>query len=448
MSDRYGPNYKFEGKTISSHCKAWVKFWMRYFHDRARESLDMEMAHPSSYGLCTVGVYYDLHDLTDSEELRSLAAKFLTLYWTEVASEFEPRTGQRAGWAASRNPYYAGERTYWAQGLLYTYNWHDIDYANPFVGSVTFLTSSYRPPQIVSAIAHDKNRGCYMATSRRAGLQQALKDDHTVFDKDGNSHTRRDVYYTPDYALSTVTFDPNKYYEQILHLAQTMGVTFASDLHQRITVMGTGYYARRAISGITGAGVSIIARDPKAAYGRGRFLSDGTRVFLNKAALWDNRIEDRSGWFFTRSGDAYAAIKMPGGYSITDQMFKWTNRKVEIKTSPHGYFLELKDMWAPVVIQMGRKADHKSFEAFQKSVIANKCVYENGKLTYTSEAGDTYEYWAKSTKIPRLNGTEVNLNPTKTYDSPYLSMVHGNDKAIVSYSGYDDLVLDFNEGEK
>ena len=41
---------------------------------------------------------------------------------------------------------------------------------------------------------------------------------------------------------------------------RAMGVTFASDQHQRIVVLGTGYYARRAINGITGPGVSIIAR--------------------------------------------------------------------------------------------------------------------------------------------------------------------------------------------
>jgi hypothetical protein len=43
-------------------------------------------------------------------------------------------------------------------------------------------------------------------------------------------------------------------------------------------------------------------------------------------------------------------------------------------------------MWAPVIIQMGRAADHEGFEAFHASVKDNKTEYSDGKLTYVSEA--------------------------------------------------------------
>jgi hypothetical protein len=46
-----------------------------------------------------------------------------------------------------------------------------------------------------------------------------------------------------------------------------------------------------------------------------------------------------------------------------------------------------------------------------------------------------------------VNGSTVNLNPAKTYDSPYLSMVHGTDLATVSYPGYQDLLLNFDPGD-
>ena len=36
---------------------------------------------------------------------------------------------------------------------------------------------------------------------------------------------------------------------------------------------------------------------------------------------------------------------------------------------------------------------------------ANKFEYENGKLTYVSEAKDSYEYWAKGAQLPKINGT-------------------------------------------
>ena len=50
----------------------------------------------------------------------------------------------------------------------------------------------------------------------------------------------------------------------------------------------------------------------------------------------------------------------------------------------------------------------------------------------------------------RLTGRidQLNLNPSKSYDSPYLSMMHGEDKAVISYPGHEDLVLDFSSNEK
>ena len=445
MSDRYGPEAKLEGASIESHYQAWTAFWIRYFQVRAGQGVDMEIAHPSSYGICTVGVYYDLYDLTDSLRLRELAGKFLTLYWAEVAVEFEPRTGQRA-LASTRNPDFTGNLTGWARDLLYGYGWHDNGCQGNSIGLLPFLFSSYRPPEMLRALAHNPNRGSYQTTSRRALMIESEEKEKAgviVFDKNGDGHFRRDVFYTPDYTLSTMTLDPARKYNNVGDLAQAMGVTFAADLPARIVVTGTGYYTGRALNGITGAGVSIIARDPNAQFGRGRFMSEGTRVFIRNGPLWDNRVEDASDWFFTRCGDAYAAIRVPQGFIITTRTYTWPGRKLQEVVEKNGQHLELKDMWAPVVIQMGRATDYKSFEAFQASVKARKFEYENGKLTYESEAKDHYEYWAKGTQLPKINGTPVNLNPAKTYDSPFLSMEHGSNKAVIKYPSYDDVVLKF-----
>ena len=100
-------------------------------------------------------------------------------------------------------------------------------------------------------------------------------------------------------------------------------------------------------------------------------------------------------------------------------------------------------MWAPVVIQMGRAKDYASFEAFQKSVKENALAYQDGKLTYTSEAGDTYEAWAKFPQLPKINGETINLNPEHTFNSPFLTMKHGTNKAVISYPGHEDVVLEF-----
>ena len=45
--------------------------------------------------------------------------------------------------------------------------------------------------------------------------------------------------------------------------------------------------------------------------------------------------------------------------------------------------------------------------------------------------------------MPNISGSPVNLNPPKAYDSPYLSMEHGSNKAVIKYPGYDDVTLEF-----
>ena len=74
----------------------------------------------------------------------------------------------------------------------------------------------------------------------------------------------------------------------------------------------------------------------------------------------------------------------------------------------------------------------------------NKLAYKDNKLSYKSEAGQTFEYWGKSKTVPRIDGKEIDYNPAKAYSSPYLSMVHNEEKAVISYPGYDDVVLDFS----
>ena len=224
-----------------------------------------------------------------------------------------------------------------------------------------------------------------------------------------------------------------------------MGATFASDEPIRLFVQGKAYSgANKSLNGITGPAVSIIARHPMAAFGKDRFESFGMRVYLSMDDLWKNRVEDASGWFFTRSRNAYAAIRIAGaGYTTSDEDLARIDKKLVEQKIEHGVFLDFKDMWAPVVIQMGRAADDKSFEDFCTAVKANRFEYQDGKLTYTSAAKDTYEYWSNIMTLPRINGTVVNLNPPKNFNSPFLSMEHGSSKAVIRYPGHEDFVVDF-----
>jgi hypothetical protein len=446
----YGPGAKlYDGHTVADHYDAWVKWYIEFFRQRAREGLNCEIAHPSSYGAGTIGDYYTVEDCTDDPDLKRAASNFLTLFWADVAVEFETRTGIRAGLTSTRNYKFDANQTgriYWARGLLRAYGWTDAEEAKEHLGSVHFLASDYRPPEILRAIARDPERGAYQVTSRRFGrtngrwhygVYRIQFDDGDAM----NSYMRRDTWYTPDYALSTLSFDLNREYCALVSQSRMMGVTFSHDVDDRLVIYagntpadGKVEYKMPTMSGVNGllgADCLIVARDPNAATN----TSNSTRLFVSDGALWDNRKDDQGGWSFTRAGDGYAAFRIAGdrGYTIAQSPWKF------------GWYLEFNDIWAPMVVQTGQARNFKSFEAFQEAVKARPFQYDSGRLTYTALDGTRYEYWSNSTKIPTINGKPQDLNPPLAYDSPYLKMTHGTDRAVVCYPGYKELVLDFEK---
>ena len=425
----YGPGKVLaDGQTLAQHAAAWSGYFQRYFIGRAGEGINAEIASPI-YAKYSVGVYYNLMDFAESPALRTLAQRFITLYWADTASDWT-LSGVRGGGEARcyKDEYLRLGSQYSFQSLLYGYGWHAA-YSTVRTYGLIPAASSYRLPAIITACASAPARPNYLYTSRRIGRDGGSTGggDLIGFDS-GNSNLRRDTWVTPDYTMGTLTFDMNKAYCQITDQNRAMGVMFASGSNNRVMVFGKGSsfddksYAD--LNGVTRANCMVVQRDQNA-----NSTGDGTLIFVPQS-LWNARIET-SGWLFLQSGNAYCAVRpASGGYTAT--------------TAASGVDLSLGNIWAPVIIQMGQAANYADFAAFRTSVIANALTFVTNTLNYTSEAGDTFTFYANSKTTPRVNGTTVNLNPTKTYDSPYLSMVHGTDLATVSYPGYDNLLLNFD----
>ena len=425
----YGPNMVLaDGGTLAQHATAWSGYFQRYFIGRAAEGINAEIASPI-YAKYSVGVYYNVMDFAESPVLRTLAQRFITLYWADTASDWT-RSGVRGGGEARcyKENYVRLGSQYSFKSLLYGYGWHT---ASSTVRTYALIpaASSYRVPAIITACATDPARPNYLYTSRRFGREGgSVGGGNLIAFDSGNSYVRRDTWVTPDYTMGTVTFDMNRDYVQILDQNRAMGVMFASGSNNRVMVFGKGTtfdnksYAD--LSGVTRANCMVVQRDQNA-----NSTGNGTLIFVPQS-LWNARIES-SGWLFLQSGNAYCAVRpASGGYTAT--------------VAGSGVDLSLGNIWAPVIIQMGQAANYADFAAFQTSVIANALTFVTNTLNYTSEAGDTFTFYANSKTTPRVNGTTVNLNPTKTYDSPYLSMTHGTDLATVSYPGYENLLLNFD----
>jgi methionine-rich copper-binding protein CopC len=425
----YGPGMVLaDGQTLAQHATAWSGYFQRYFIARAGEGINAEIASPI-YAKYSVGVYYNLMDFAESPVLRTLAQRFVTLYWADTASDWT-LSGVRGGGEARcyKDSYLRLGNQYSFHSLLYGYGWHATSSTVRTFGLIP-AASSYRVPAIITACATAPARPNYLYTSRRYGRAGSVAgDDNFITFDSGNSNLRRDTWVTPDYTMGTLTFDMNRAYTQITDQNRAMGVMFASGPNNRVMVFGKGAsfdnksYAD--LSGVTRPNCMVVQRDQNA-----NNTGSGTLVFVPQS-LWNARVE-ASNWLFLQSGNAFCAIRpASGGYTAT--------------TAANGMDLAMSNIWAPVVIQMGQAANYADFAAFHASVIANALTFVTNTLNYTSEAGDTFTFYANSKTTPRVNGTTVNLNPTKTYDSPYLSMPHGSDLATVSYPGYENLLLNFD----
>lgn len=425
----YGPDRLLnDGGTISQHAAAWSNYFPAYFRQRAREGINVEIASPI-YAKYTLSVYYNLRDFAASVELRDVAEKFLDLYWADVACDWT-LSGVRGG-AQTRtykDNYMWRGTSYSSHALLWAYGWHE-NAATASTVNLIPTVSSYRIPEIITACATDPNRPNYLYTSRRFGRGgNWVNNTYTVVFDSGNSSLRRDTYVTPGYTMGTLALDMGKDYIQLIDQNRAMGVVFPTGVNHRIMVYGKGKSGDsrtnyREIVGVTRENCMVVQRDPN------DDESTGTLVFF-AADVAANKVQ-ANGWYFTQIGNAYCAVKpATGGYTLS--------------TTSLGEVMELGDMWAPIVIQMGQASDYASFAAFQSSVQGNAFTYSSGTLVYTSEAGDSFTAYRNSTSTPRINGVTENLNPPKTYDSPYLNMDHGEEIATFSYGAYDDLVLDFS----
>jgi hypothetical protein len=421
-----------DGGTIAEHEAAWTAFFMRYFSARAGEGINVEIAC-AQYARYTLGAYYNILDFAHSSDLRDLVTKFMDLYWADTVSDWNS-SGVRGG--AQTRVY--RQRTVLKQGtqyafhsLLYGHGWHDrADIARHYV--MIPAISSYQMPEILTAIATDPNKPNYLYSSRRFGLGGGWNSnrDYTVDFENGNSHLLRETWVTPDYSMGTLTVNMNKNYIALIDQNRLSGVVFSSGVNDRIIVAGNGGADPEKSfsdqSGVTRENCMIVQRDKN-----NQESNPIMQLYISHAA-WDNR-EERDDWFFTQLGNAYCAVRpAAGGYTTG-----------AAEGQGGGYQMTSNDLWAPVIIQTGQASGYADFTDFQNSVIANNLTYGSGTMTYTSEAGDTFTFYPNSRTTPKVNGTTVELNPAKTYDSPYLSMEHGEDIATVSYSGYPDLVLDF-----
>lgn len=422
-----------DGRTVKEHYDAWVAYWKENIRQRAREGLFYEIAHHGTYGLATTRPYLDFYDVASDPVLKRLAGDMATLNFAQLAGEYEPKTGIRGAFSQTRakGPTHQQYGSHWAKNLAFAFGWGDACSNQMFPWQTHLFLTTYRPPAIVTAIARGPRLPPYFSVMRNFGLGGDKVDSiNNVRFENGDSYIRRTSWIAPEYMLSGITVDPNRDYLKGNQQARLAGVSFSNGVNDRLAFIGHDAKDHGGMSDhntIVGEDCLVVGRMPQAE-------SVETLAYVSGGNLWGSRVEDPSGWQFFRSGDGFCALRFAGPFEVRDAYQKM------------GYYIVPKDKDAPMVVQTGRAADYPGgFDAFKKAVL-EKTNFDCPEhcLTYTSLKGDTYKFWTQEKKMPELNGKPFDLNPPDTYSSPYLTMVHGSDKATIKYPGHEDLILDFS----
>ncbi len=140
------------------------------------------------------------------------------------------------------------------------------------------------------------------------------------------------------------------------------------------------------------------------------------------------RIE-RDGWIFAGNGRAFVAVRfLDGGYA-------WDQTGDKAVPEP----FDPSKSATRILIHAGDRDADGSFEAFRDRVQKNRLTVRPDRVEYDSPDDgvkiecfryDPRDY--KDFKLPRINGTPVDLRPDWTYKSPYLNGRFGEDRIRVT----------------
>ena len=417
-----------DGRTPGEHYAAWTAYAKEYCRERARRGLFIEMAN-GGYGVHTLKGIYNFYDFADDPQLSELAGKLLDLYWATWAEE---QLGGIRGGGKSR--IYPSNAVRGKDELYYFSRYYlgDQDLVPPNNHFFTILSSKYRLPLVVMDLALDPaGRGSYEIRQRRLGL--ALEGFN------GNPDYRLDVehggivrysYCTPDFIMGLPLLEsrPNTDWTLISSQNRWQGVVLAGDPECRIMPQCKSKDGRTTYNqmwGVQSKGSMICQRLPDADV----VNTGGLQVYFSKAGL-SHRVEEQ-GWVFCEAPGAYAAARPArSGYS-------WQ------PDTPDATWLVLSDGMSPAILEVARKADYPSFQAFRAAVAALPIRWRGQTLVYEGLGGDKLTFYADCSAPPEVNGRPINYAPAKTFDSPFIQSDWGSGTVRIR-KGERQLVLEFD----
>lgn len=449
------PDFKerkwIDGSSAAEQYKAWSEYFIAYAQARARKSMCAEM-RSDGYNTTLIKGFYNFHDFGDPQ-VKKAAAMLLDLYFAYWAEE---QIGGHMGGGGSRlkgtNAYVMSRNgknaflawLYFGMGKAPDhFNGHDIG----------AMTSSYHPPAVIADIALDaEGRGTYEIRQRAQGLvYPGGRGDSFVVATAQSPPTRmrndrggivRYSYCTPQFILGTPMSRAlgDDEWAAISSQSRWQGVIFAREGDPRIvpTVRpADNRVASNTFWSVQSKG-TLITQKLKQHKGGAEMI-----VFISERGL--SEPIEKGDTVFVDAESAYAAIRVPsGGWKWREEGLDYTAETGGVRKGPRGRVMQLKEEFAPVIIEVMDKVQAGSLEAFQKKVLETKPVIKDKILSCRTIYGETLTLDMSYKMDPIVNGKPVNYEPEMVYGSPFLSSKY--DSGVVTISkGERKRVLDFNK---
>jgi len=424
-----------DGSTPAQMATAWDTFFKRFARERAGKGLLVEIG--STYNKYTLQGWYNLADFATDPVLSLRMRMLLDLFWADWA--IEQVDGIRGGGKHRIYPGPASTRGHASsgQGMAWLY----FGLGTPLSqhpGHMCAVTSSYRPPALVAALALDvEGRGTYEYISRRPGINLLPKPKKAGADtyvlRPDHGGILRYSYCTPEFILGTsmVEARPHTDWSSISSQNRWDGVVFAGHPDSRIFAQplkpsrGSVYNQQWSVQH---KGVLILQKL------RTHRHAHGQRVWFSA----DLKRVEEGGWVFAEAPRAFAAVRAVRGKT------KWEAPAAHDRAK--GAWLTCADESTPVILEVVPKSAVSDFATFRRTVCANPLEVHGGILRYASRHyGNELLLHMDWSRPPEVNGKPLDYQPAKVFDSPFIES-DWDSGVVVLKKGRRRLVLDFTRG--
>lgn len=387
---------------------------------RQRGRFGFDEWHSNSYYPICISPLINLYDFSTNEgyyKLRQMTAAILDQMLLYMAADsFQGIFGTTHGRSYGIYVKYPDFEGTTALNWLY-FATGSLTKGTSGMAPVCSATSTYKPPEILYAMANDQS--AVVDARRRQGISRNQSARHADFC----------VYRTPDYMLSAIQDHRKGEYESSTHVAQvTLGNKNVIGWSCPHTI-GEGSGLRPDYwSGSTTLPRVIQYKNVMSLSWKLTKFAWMSHCLFEQTRFDEVRFVN--GWAFARVGDGYVGIYATGGLQVGESG-QYAGRELQCHAREHTWLVEC-----------GRKADYGTFEAFISRVSLASVQVENGVVTYQSPSvGAFVTGWDVQ---PAVDGQAVPLRGYPLIDSAWGHADFGSGEMRLTY-GEMEYELWFNQ---